>query len=73
MLDELGLELLGVREKKHYVLQVRNTHGICRNVTLCKTPSDSRSRMNELAQLRRVAKLTTIGLSGITPDGGKGA
>jgi hypothetical protein len=67
LLDELGLELLSCRCNRHYVLHLRNEHGVSQIVSMCKTPSDTRSDMNARAELRRLAKLTIVDLSGITP------
>jgi hypothetical protein len=67
LLVELGLELLDLRQRRHLVLYLRNRHGVSGTVTISKTPSDSRSRLNEQARLKRLAKLTTLDQTGITP------
>lgn len=71
LLDKLGLELLSLRTKRHLIMHLKNGHGICGTVTICKTPGDRRTRKNEIADLRRLARLTTLDLSGNVPDGGK--
>lgn len=53
--QELGLRVIGLRQRRHTVVRLAGPGGEC-NWVMARTPSDWRAERNNLAVLKRIAK-----------------
>ena len=54
-IDELNLEIVSIRSKKHFCIRLRNSSGATGTITTSATPSDYRACKNFASRLRRFA------------------
>ena len=58
VIEEAGLEILDWRQKKHYVVRVRNAQGVETSLALSVSESDQRSLENHRRDAKRAARKT---------------